>query len=203
MNQKTFKNALTKRVSLFLPDVSSYDMYGRDDHFTVSIASNFASFELMDNEDSTLRLCDIIIADPAARGSGTGRLLMGIITETAQNFGFKKIELEARMVGAYAWAKAGFTANLKDVAHIIEDVRAKIQEFSILPNAENVSSTTLWKISDSVQGKELLKDQIWRGELDFENVESMSRFKKYTNLSRSQLSEIKAVTLESCKAINL
>lgn len=128
--------------------------------------------------------------DSAQQGGGLAKKVLKSSFALYKEIGVSRVELEANInVGSYAWAKYGFQPTLSEWASLqatlvkrIENLDAPMEVRAMLETlALNDDPKTIWVISDSIYGKELLMDTSWEGFIDLADDMAMDRFNGYVS----------------------
>lgn len=103
-----------------------------------------------------------------------------------------KMRINANLdVGGYAWAKYGYVPTESSWESLSSRIRAQSNYITPIADGADIAQMalspdpkTVWAISDSPHGKQLLIGTSWDGELSFRDEESMRRFRMYLGGNR-------------------
>ncbi len=130
---------------------------------------------------------------PDLRNKGLAKKVLNDWLDLYEEIGIQKIDINANIdVGGYAWARYGFTPTKDFWKTYKNDLLEKLEimwkdiipenEFNYLSNLmKEDNPKNIWKIADSKLGKDLLYNESWEGEFNFNDAEQFNRLKKYIN----------------------
>lgn len=110
-----------------------------------------------------------------------------------RKMGLREVRTTANLdVGGYAWAKYGFAPGEGDWNMLRREIYGKIDDYSPpAPEYDAYSKIldsrdpkSIWALSDSPLGKNLLIGRYWNGKLDLRDRDSMARFDAYVSRRR-------------------
>jgi GNAT superfamily N-acetyltransferase len=134
---------------------------------------------------------------PSARGQGIWQKILSANVKFYEQHGVDRIEVSAKDVGGYLWARSGFVPELSSWLKLREKIKTQLDEARIdgLPDViyndvkgllESSNPRSIWQIADNRYpvngvelGKVLLNDTEWYGSFSLKDPAMMRRFKYY------------------------
>lgn len=124
------------------------------------------------------------------QGTGIAKTVLRDCMVIARRSGMEKAGIIAAQVGAYAWAKYGFTPESGSWDRLRSDMKAHLgrlrvsgkKRTALAALIESPDSRSIWKLVDEhpKEAKTLLMNRAWTGYFDFSDKAAMRRLRRYT-----------------------
>ncbi|MGJ0425254.1 hypothetical protein [Methylocystis sp.] len=126
---------------------------------------------------------------------GIGKKIFSNLVAVAQELDVDKLSVQAARMGSYMWLRAGFLPDKLLTQHVMSEVYGRLSRLKAPAEAINVLKAdlesldpkSLWRIADSVYGRELLQNIEYTASIDLRgDPAATKRLLEYTTLTKEQ-----------------